>query len=104
MISVPKLPSSDASGIVDHWLKSKNRCLTSYQMQTLLKSFESCPLPLFLKLSFDEACRWQSYAEKSVTVLQKTIRDSINTLFKRLEVFYGEKLVSHALGYLTAGK
>ncbi|KAK3084596.1 hypothetical protein FSP39_016054 [Pinctada imbricata] len=104
MIAVPKLPADDVSGIVNKWLSNQRRCLTDVQMQILLKSFDSCPLPLYLKLSFDEACRWQSYASASDTVLQKTIRDSINSLYKRLEVSHGEKLVSRALGYLTAAR
>ena len=103
MIAVPYLTSSDVSEIVSHWLNGKNRCLTYTQNETLIEAVEGCPLPLFLKLSFDEASRWQSYADESTTVLQTTIASSINTLFKRLEEAHGKVLVSHALGYLTAG-
>lgn len=102
-IAVPKLPDQDVSNIVDHWLAKRKRTLTPSQRQVLSKSFEKCPLPIYLKLSFDEACRWTSYSDKSTTVLQTTVRNSINTLFSRLEVKHGETFVSRALGYLTEG-
>lgn len=102
-IAIEKLPDADVRSIVDSWLKGKRRTLTAYQRDLLMKSFDQCPLPLNLKLSFDEACRWTSFATKDSTRLQTTIRASIDRLFFRLERKHGELFVSKTLGYITAG-
>lgn len=103
LFSIPKLPTQDASGIVDHLLKRKDRCLTKRQREIILRAFEKCPLPLFLKMSLDEACRWNSFSPESETVLEKTIRESIDALFKRLEKSHGVLMMSRSMGYLTVG-
>ncbi len=72
------------------------------QKDVLMNSFNQCPLPLFLKLSFDEAVRWKSYTPPEESVLHAAIKESINGLFARLERLHGKLLVSHALGYVTA--
>lgn len=102
-IAVEKLPEGDVKSIIDSWFKEKHRTLTTYQMDLLMRSFDQCPLPLNLKLSFDEACRWTSFAAQDTTRLQTTIRASINRLFFRLERQHGELFVSRTLGYITAG-
>lgn len=102
-IAVEKLPEGDVKSIIDSWFKEKHRTLTTYQMDLLIRSFDQCPLPLNLKLSFDEACRWTSFAAQDTTRLQTTIRASINRLFFRLERQHGELFVSRTLGYITAG-
>lgn len=102
-IAVEKLPEVDVKNIIGSWFKEKHRTLTDYQMDLLMRSFDQCPLPLNLKLSFDEACRWTSFAAQDSTRLQTTIRASINRLFFRLERQHGELFVSRTLGYITAG-
>ncbi|XP_022342057.2 NACHT and WD repeat domain-containing protein 2-like isoform X2 [Crassostrea virginica] len=104
LFSIPKLPTHDASGIVDHLLKRKDRCLTKRQREIILKAFEKCPLPLYLKMSLDEACRWNSFSPESETVLEKTIRESIDALFKRLEKSHGVLMMSRSMGYLTVAR
>ncbi|XP_060076014.1 NACHT domain- and WD repeat-containing protein 1-like [Ylistrum balloti] len=101
---VPELKASDAEGIIQQWLKSRNRTLTPTQLDILNKCVYHCPLPLFLKLSFESAQRWHSYWDKSETVLNKTIRSSIDSLFSKLETKHGEIFVSRTLGYLTASR
>lgn len=103
-LSVPVLPDSDVTVIVDKWLLSRQRALTSSQRTKLLASFQRCPLPLFLKLSFDEASLWKSYSPESITVLQTTVRESILHMFTKIETLHGNTLVSRALGYLTISK
>ncbi|XP_060067084.1 NACHT and WD repeat domain-containing protein 2-like [Ylistrum balloti] len=100
-VPVPVLEKKDVNNILDSWLKSNKRTLTSDQRKVLTTSFDQCPIPLFLKLSFDEACKWNSFSSIDDTRLQTTVRDSINMLYSRLEVRHGEIFVSHALGYLT---
>ena len=82
-LAVPDLDTSDITGILDKWMKTAKRKLTADQKALVLTSFDKCPLPLFLKLSFDEACRWSSYLSIEDTVLQSTVRGAINTLFSR---------------------
>ncbi|KAJ8304435.1 hypothetical protein KUTeg_018018 [Tegillarca granosa] len=103
-LNVPKLPNNEVSIIINHWLKRRNRTLTSQQLQCLMDAFDKCPLPLFLKLSFDEACRWTSRDTIDADALQTTIHDSIHTLFARLEKIHGKLFVSRALGYMTLVK
>ncbi|XP_021375216.1 NACHT and WD repeat domain-containing protein 2-like isoform X2 [Mizuhopecten yessoensis] len=100
-VPVPVLEKKDVNNILDSWLKSNKRTLTSEQRNTVTKSFDQCPIPLFLKLSFDEACKWNSFSPPDQTRLESTVRDSINMLYSRLEVRHGEIFVAHALGYLT---
>lgn len=89
---------------MDHWLKRKERCLTQKQLDIVLKAFEKCPLPLYLKMSLDEACRWNSFSPESDTVLENTIRKSIDALFQRLEKSHGYLMMSRSMGYLTTGQ
>ncbi|XP_046559418.1 NACHT and WD repeat domain-containing protein 2-like [Haliotis rubra] len=103
-LKVPKLADKDVEGILTKWLDVGRRDLTEQQRQTVLGAFQKCPLPLFLKLSFDEACRWSSFAPQSETTLQTSIRGSINALFSRVEALHGKIFVSRALAYLTLSK
>lgn len=73
-------------------------------MDIVLKAFEKCPLPLYLKMSLDEACRWNSFSPESETVLENTIRKSIDALFQRLEKSHGYLMMSRSMGYLTTGQ
>lgn len=101
---IPKMNKEEAGGILDKWLDDAKRSLTSQQRQIVLNTFNKCPLPLFLKLAFDEACRWKSYTPESETNLPSTIREIIHSLFDRLERIHGKMLVSHALAYISASK
>lgn len=70
-----------------------------------MNAFQQCPLPLFLKLLFDQTLKWKSYTPTNIhTSLQNNIKDSINKLFSDLERLHGTFLVSHALGLITVSK
>ncbi|XP_052105636.1 NACHT domain- and WD repeat-containing protein 1-like isoform X2 [Mytilus californianus] len=100
-VHIPDLSVQDAKSIIQSWLQSQHRILTSTQNDIVVKAFNKCSLALFLKLSLDEACQWSSFTPPNQNVLQKTVRDSINSLFHRLEVRYGDLFVSRTLGYVT---
>ncbi|KAK6174034.1 hypothetical protein SNE40_017384 [Patella caerulea] len=100
-LPVETLSNDDVEGILHKWLETKQRKLLDSQLKIVLEAFHQCPLPLFLKLSFDEACRWKSFTPPSVSTLQTTVRNVINDLFIRVESLHGQLLVSRALGYLT---
>lgn len=101
---VAKLPSNTANAILNAWLADSQRQLTTQQNQLVMRAFEESPLPLFLKLSFDQATKWKSYQDISTVTLEKNVKDSINKLFSDLERMHGKYLVAHALGLITCSK
>ncbi|KAL4236659.1 hypothetical protein ACF0H5_005044 [Mactra antiquata] len=103
-IKVPSLTNTDLDSIIDRWLELKDRRLTEDQKKILLHACNKCPLPLFVKLSFDKAVMWTSFVPANSTVLEPSIRKCIDCLFERLEVMHGKIFVSRALGYLTLAK
>ena len=98
------MPDSTAGLILNAWLRNANRKLSRDQRDVIMNAFKQCPLPLYLKLSFDEATRWKSYQPIEQCILQDTIKESINSLLARLERLHGYLLVSRGLGYITAAK
>ena len=104
VLEVPKIPVDTAKQILDSWLKLSRRQLQSKQESIVLEAFKKCPLPLYLKLSFDKACRWKSYTSPDDTMLAPTIKGIIHDLFDRVERIHGKILVSQALAYVTASK
>ena len=103
-LEVPSLAVSEADLILNSWLKSTKRALQQPQKEVILNAFRNCQLPLYLKLAFDEACRWKSYTPISETRVELTVKEIISALFNRLERLHGKILVSHSLGYITASK
>ena len=103
-VEVPVMPLDTAGQILDAWLQDANHTITAAQKEIVMNAFKECPLPLYLKLSFDEAKRWKSYTPIDESLLKSTVKEAINGLFARLERFHGFHLVSHGLGYITAAK
>ncbi|XP_077984721.1 NACHT domain- and WD repeat-containing protein 1-like [Glandiceps talaboti] len=116
-LQVPRMKDSDVKVILEKWLAIRNRTLTSKQMEVLIGAFQKCPLPLFLKISFDGACQWTSYTNPEDTIFYNAIYNSdqdkgdnspvrrvIAALFETIERNHGELLVSRALAYITAAK
>ena len=101
---VTPLGENLGSVILKSWLKEANRQVTPSQWEVVQYAITKCNLPLFVKLVFDDICRWRSYFAPEATSLANTIHDSINRLFDRIENQHGHVLVSRALGYLTAAK
>ena len=103
---IPVLPLGEnlSATILNFWLKTANRTVTDEQMVLVNEAFTKCNLPLFVKLVFDEVCRWKSYTYIGNISLAYTIHDSINKLFERIEIQHGKTLVAHAFGYITAAK
>jgi len=73
----------------------------------VLGKFASEGLPLYLRLAFEEARLWRSYAEREETVLSEGIPALIReNLFARLAqpANHGRVMVAHSLGYLAASR
>lgn len=90
--------------IVDGWLENHKRQITEEQRTLISSAISNCPQPLYLKILFEEFSKWPSYNLVRDVSLPATVRAAITFLFEELERKYGELLVSHALGYLTAGR
>ncbi|XP_022788384.1 NACHT domain- and WD repeat-containing protein 1-like [Stylophora pistillata] len=104
LLEVPKMPVDTAKQILNNWFKSSGRQLQKEQEEIVLEAFAKCPLPLYLKLCFDEACRWKSYTTPSETKLTPSIKGIIHDLLDRVERLHGKVLVSQALAYITASR
>ncbi|XP_065054750.1 NACHT domain- and WD repeat-containing protein 1-like isoform X2 [Rhopilema esculentum] len=103
-LSIPLLPIDDAVQIIDDWLGANKKTLTEDQKKTLLHSFEKCSLPIFLKVSFEEALRWKSYTPVDEVRLETTVRGAIKALFERTERQHGDLFAKRTLAYITAAK
>ena len=90
--------------ILEAWLQGIGRTLTQEQFELVLSSFAKCPQPLFLKLIFTEASRWDSYTDVTGLDLGGDVRQAIQLLFQRLERKHGKTLTSRTLSYITAGR
>ncbi len=55
------MKDDDVQGILDKWLEQDKRRLTEQQLACVIESYSDAPLPLYLKLIYDEALRWHSY-------------------------------------------
>ncbi len=98
------MKAEDVDIILKLWLEIAGRRLTQDQRDHLVAAYAICPLPLFLKLSFDEALRWHSYEPPELIRqrLQVSVYDTINALYERLEKAHGLMLVTNMLGCVTA--
>lgn len=103
-VQVLPLGEGLSATILKFWLKNGNRTISEEQWNVVNEAFTKCNLPLFVKLVFDQVCRWKSYTKPQQTVLDHSIHDSIMKLFERIENQHGKTLVAHALGYITAAK
>jgi len=106
LLELTPMPSNQAEELLDLWLAEAGRALQQPQREELITKFEGCPIPLYLKLAFEEACRWQSYSPIEETHLSGDIPGLIRNLFDRLssESHHGKPLVSQSMGYLAAAK
>lgn len=103
-VSVLPLGENLGGTILKFWLKNANRDISTEQWEIVNDALSKCNLPLYVKLVFDEICRWKSYTPIKQTQLHYTIHDTIIKLYERIEIQHGKTLVAHALGYITAAK
>ncbi|KAJ8313494.1 hypothetical protein KUTeg_008055 [Tegillarca granosa] len=103
-VQVLPLGTNLSETILKFWLKNSNKAITDEQWEIVNEGFKKCNLPLYVKLVFDEICRWKSYTKLQQTTLAFSIHDSIMKLFERIENQHGRTLVAHSLGYITAAK
>jgi hypothetical protein len=86
------LPLGDklSSTIIQAWLHNANRTISEEQWGVVNEAISKCTFPLFVKLVFDEICRWKSFTKPAHTVLAFTIHETILRLFDRIETQHGQ--------------
>ncbi|MEI7635614.1 MAG: DUF4062 domain-containing protein, partial [bacterium] len=85
------------------WLNNSQRRLQPNQYEVLLNAFrDSGGLPLYLKLAYEKARQWTSYA--ILEKLPTTTHEIIDILFKHLEHSHGCELTSSVIGLLAASR
>ena len=109
-IELKGLTQTQGKILLESWLRELDskcpRQLQPHQMIEVLNKFTNCPMPLYLKLAFEEARHWKSYTPPEETILSQNIPGIISDLFKRLslETNHGEVLLSRCLGRLVAAR
>ncbi|EDV28763.1 uncharacterized protein TRIADDRAFT_19084, partial [Trichoplax adhaerens] len=103
-LEIQSLPVDVSQEILTDWLASNSRKINDHQMDVVRRAIQSCSLPLYLKLVFDQTVAWHSYDKISSKHLPSTIPLMIDALLDRLERMHGKVLVSRALAYITATK
>src|ERR1051325_3247051 len=104
MIQLESMPGQEGRELLSRWREHEGRTLQPHQHSEIAEAFDACPLPLYLKLVFEEAKHWRSYATD--VELGADIPGMIERLFERLsaEKNHGKTLVSRSLGYMAAAK
>ena len=101
LITLGVMQREEAAMLLDLWLVAEaGKTLQLPQRAEVLDKFAHTGLPLHLKLAFEEARRWKSYAPANETVVSANIPGVIGDLFARLsaEANHGPLLVSRSLG------
>jgi energy-coupling factor transporter ATP-binding protein EcfA2 len=105
-VQVEDFPANEAEEVLAAWLADAKRELQPVQRQKVLGGFAQSRLPLYLKLAFEEARRWQSFDAADRCVLGSDVGGMIDVLFARLseEANHGPILVNRSLGYLATAR
>jgi WD40 repeat protein len=103
-LSLKPMPREEAGLLLDLWLNDIKRRLSPNQKDLVLAAFETTGLPLYLRLSFEEARSWRS--DDKPKPLMPDIDSIIRRFFERLsdDTNHGELMVSRSLAYLAASK
>jgi hypothetical protein len=101
-VDLPVLPIEEASAILDRWLKTINRRLTPGQRNEVLNKFKITGLPLFLKLAFEQAKKWNSYT--SGFTLRDDVKGIINSFIDLLEKEHTADFVRDVICLMLCGR
>jgi hypothetical protein len=107
LVPLEAMSPEEGAELLGKWLEQGGRTLEERQAKEVLGKFAGEGLPLYLRLAFEEARLWRSYAEPDETVLSEGIPALIReNLFARLAQpsSHGRVMVAHSLGYLAASR
>ncbi len=99
---MPVLPVEEATKILERWLKSINRKLTPAQQERSAGKIQSDWLPIYLKLAFERAKKWNSYTENFV--LEDDVKGIINGFIDMLEAEHTEDFVRDVICLMLCGR
>ena len=103
-VDLPILPVEEASTILERWMKSVNRKLTAGQQKEVLDKFSLTGLPIYLKLAFERAKKWNSYTEQKEYTLKEDVKGIINSFIDLLEDEHTEDLVRDVICLMLCGR
>lgn len=100
--------SDEASSMIDEYLSSFKRRITTKQKEKLLNAFVQSGSPLYLKILLEEASQWASYTdiEGEDYNYPKGLDELIARLFKRLHTHshHSLPLINYAFSYIACSK
>jgi len=104
VVELGPMTVQEGGDLLDKWLFDVHRRLTGKQRSWVLERFADCPVPLYLRLAFEEARRWTSGA--GAEPLAVDTPGLIRQTFARLAEpgQHGPGLVQRVLGNLAAAR
>jgi len=99
---LPVLPVEDASKILERWFNSVGRRLTAEQQKDVLDKFSKTGLPIYLKLAFERARKWNSYT--TGFTLQEDVKGIINNYIDLLEEEHTKAFVKDVICFMLCGR
>jgi ABC-type oligopeptide transport system ATPase subunit len=103
-VDLPLLPVEEASKILERWLKSVSRNLTLGQQKEVLDKFSLTGLPIYLKIAFERAKKWNSYTEQKEYTLKEDVKGVINSFIDLLEDEHTEDFVRDVICLILCGR
>jgi hypothetical protein len=106
LLELGAFPLPDAEETLSFWLRDAGRTLQPLQRQKILTKFARCPLPLHLKLAFEEARHWTSFRRNEDCALGDSLDEMIDIALGRLsdEANHGRVLTGQTLRYFSAAR
>jgi len=101
-VVLPVLPVEEATKILDRWMNSISRKLTPAQKKEVLNKFSLKGLPIYLKLAFERAKKWNSYTENFV--LEDDVKGIINGFIDMLEAEHTKDFVRDSICLMLCGR
>jgi hypothetical protein len=98
------MPAGEGARLLDSWLAAVGRTLRPHQRAEVLRAFGVLGLPLHLRLAFEEARRWPSWAPVLPGSLADDVAGLVGQLLDRLRLEHGDVLLAVALGCLAAAR
>jgi len=102
VVKMVELTKEEARIILNQWLASIKRTLTSEQFELVISSFLHTKSPLLLKLAFEKAKHWHSYDRDRT--LKQDVAGIIQEFFADLEREHTHGFVKNAICYLLSGR
>ncbi len=104
LVDLPVLPVEEASKILERWLKAASRKLTGGQQKEVLDKFSLTGLPIYLKLAFEQAKKWNSFTGEKEYTLEKDVKGIINSFIDLLEDEHTEDFVRDVICLMLCGR